>query len=68
MNTVYLAGAEGVRRAGSQIESAAADMERAARNFEGAVDRLICALDQHATRIEQAQRDLAAIEQLRESA
>ena len=54
MNTVYLAGAEGVERAGHNIAGAAETMQRAAFAFDCLAERLMLALDEHAARIEAA--------------
>lgn len=54
MDHVLLIGADDVRSAGNTISSAADTMRQAASTFDGAVDRLVRALDDHATRIEQA--------------
>jgi hypothetical protein len=49
-----LLGAEGVERAGRNMQSAAEHFDRCMFNFDAAVDRLIRALDEHASRIEAA--------------
>jgi hypothetical protein len=51
---ITLMGAEDVRRAASTISEAADKMARVAGEFGYVADRLIRALDEHATRIEQA--------------
>lgn len=53
---ITLLGAELVGRAGYNMQAAAERIERAVMTFDGAVDRLVRALDDHATRIEQAAR------------
>lgn len=52
-----LLGAEDVSRAGHNMEHAAEIMQRAASQFEATVERLIRALDDHATRIENAAQE-----------
>lgn len=47
-----LLGSEDVSRAGSAMRSAAEEMNRAAGYMDSVADRLIRALDDHATRLE----------------
>jgi hypothetical protein len=53
---VTLLGAEQVASAGQYMRGAANDMERAANTISASVDRLIRALEEHATRVEAAAR------------
>lgn len=45
MNNIYLNGSEEVQRAGSQIQSAANDMQRAASSISEIFERQRCFLD-----------------------
>lgn len=49
-----LLGAEEVSRAASRMHDAAEQMQRAAMNIDGSVDRLVRALEDHAARVEAA--------------
>ena len=50
---VHLIGAEDIRRAGANIDSAATNMNRAAANFDSSVYRLIRFMDDWLMRFEQ---------------
>ena len=53
---VTLLGAEQVQSAGARMASAADDMQRAASSISESVERLIRALDEHASRVENSMR------------
>lgn len=54
---VTLMGSEDVSRAGHNMVHAAEAMQRAVSQFESVAERLMRALDDHATRIENAEKE-----------
>lgn len=51
---IHLVGAEEVNRAGINIMHAAESMQSSVAHFEALVDRLVAAMESHASRVEAA--------------